>query len=196
MNIIFDVGNVILSFHPKEFLGTLWDNEKDIDKVFEIVFASKEWQMLDKGTISKKDATERFCERAPGEHHLIQQVMDNWYDMIKPDMGTVALIQELKDQGHKLYILSNYHLESSQYIRKVHRFFDLFDGHVFSSEIQMLKPDKEIYDYLLNTYHLNAQECIFIDDMEENIKAAEAVGITGILFKSAAETRAVLQKLV
>ena len=46
-----------------------------------------------------------------------------------------------------------------------------------------MKPEKQIYDYLLQKYNLTAKECIFLDDLEENVLAASKIGINGVCFK-------------
>ncbi|HEX3026773.1 MAG TPA: HAD-IA family hydrolase, partial [Clostridia bacterium] len=69
-----------------------------------------------------------------------------------------------------------------RYVQDQYSFFNLFDGGVFSCDIHMLKPSPEIYRYFLDQYRLDPHDCLFFDDMEENIKAAENFGIKGILF--------------
>ena len=59
---------------------------------------------------------------------------------------------------------------------------DKFDGVVLSGKIGLTKPNKEIFEYLLNTYKLNANECLFIDDSPLNINGAKNAGIEGYVF--------------
>jgi HAD superfamily hydrolase (TIGR01509 family) len=63
----------------------------------------------------------------------------------------------------------------------------LFDGLVISGEVGMVKPNADIYRYLLDTYKLDPAECIFIDDRDDNIEAGEKLGIKGYLFDGSAE---------
>ena len=72
--------------------------------------------------------------------------------------------------------------------------FDLFDGLVFSGPIGITKPKPEIFEHLLNSYHLRAGDCIFIDDSPVNIEGARRVGIDPILFEGdAGKLRPILQ---
>jgi len=107
----------------------------------------------------------------------------------------IALLKDChKQQRHKLYIISNWDKESFEIIfKKYPEIFDLFDGIVISGIAQEIKPNKGIYEYLLNTYNLQPKECIFIDDQEENIFTAETLGIKGILCKNFADVRKTLQ---
>jgi putative hydrolase of the HAD superfamily len=58
------------------------------------------------------------------------------------------------------------------------------DGMVISAKEHMVKPDREIYELLISRYHLVPEECIFLDDLEKNIAAAQEVGMKGIVFQS------------
>lgn len=59
-------------------------------------------------------------------------------------------------------------------------FAELFDAVVISAEVGMRKPDERIFRHALDLLGLDAAECVFIDDIEHNIRAAEALGIRGI----------------
>jgi putative hydrolase of the HAD superfamily len=76
------------------------------------------------------------------------------------------------------------HLASIKYIERVYSFLDLFDGIVISSRIHKLKPDEEIFEYLLNRYGLVAEETIFIDDTDVNLIGAAKLGIQPIRFEN------------
>lgn len=85
-------------------------------------------------------------------------------------------------QGHKVYILSNWDNESFGLIQQQYpEFFDKFSGIVLSGECGIVKPDPEIYKYLLSEYDLDASTCFFIDNQQENIAGAQSVGIKGAL---------------
>ena len=60
----------------------------------------------------------------------------------------------------------------------------------------MIKPEPEIYHYLLDTYGLKPEECVFIDDLKENIHSAVNLGIAGIVFTSYEQVREELDKLL
>jgi putative hydrolase of the HAD superfamily len=60
-------------------------------------------------------------------------------------------------------------------------FFKYFDGGVISAEAKASKPDKKIYEILSEKYNLVPEECLFIDDLEVNVKAAEAIGMRGLV---------------
>ena len=70
------------------------------------------------------------------------------------------------------------------------------DGGVFSCYVQLIKPDPEIYRTLLEKYGLQAEECLFIDDREDNVVAARELGMQAIRFENYAQAREELAKVV
>ena len=89
----------------------------------------------------------------------------------------------VKEKGYNTYVLSNACNRFYSYFPK-HYDLDSFEGIVVSSDIKMIKPNPAIYEYILKTYDLNPIECLFIDDVEANVRAAEALGIKGFVFKN------------
>jgi len=104
----------------------------------------------------------------------------------KPMVKTIDLVKKLKTQKkYKQFILSNIDSETFEILKKTYaKVFALFDGIVLSCEAQLLKPNHLIYGFLTDRYNLNPKQCIFIDDQQENINAAQEVGIKGIIYKN------------
>ena len=73
-------------------------------------------------------------------------------------------------------------------------FFQLFEGGIISANEQLVKPDQKIYQLLLQRYHLQAEESLFIDDMLSNIKMAEELHIHGLYLPYQADLRTELEK--
>ena len=92
------------------------------------------------------------------------------------------LLKYFKNKGFNIYILSNYAKEGFQYCYENNDCFKLVDGIVVSADVKMIKPNIEIYKYLLNKYQLNKEECIFIDDRIKNVEASFQVGIKAIQY--------------
>ena len=101
---------------------------------------------------------------------------------LTPIEATIELIRQLSNTTNELFVLSNMHLASIAYLEQRHKIWDLFDGVVISSRIQMVKPEPQIYEHLLERYKLAPAETIFIDDTEMNLVAAAAKGIQTIRF--------------
>jgi len=187
MDFVFDIGNVLVNFKPKPFLQTLFHNPLLEDKINEIIFRSTEWIKLDMGTITQEEAYAEFCRKEPEYRDIIIETVNRIPDMLTPIMPAIGVLPKVREAGHRLFYLSNYHRELSRYIQQKYDFFSLFDGGVFSCDVHMVKPDPGIYRYFLDKYSLNPQDCVFFDDTEENIRGAQASGMRGILFSGVDE---------
>ena len=178
-NIAFDLGNVLIGFRPQKFTRENVE-EKYQDKFFEIVFRGQEWKDLDRGTLTYEEAIKIFTEKLPECEKPIRKLFDeNIYDCLEPIEKNIALLPKLKE-NYNLYIISNFHLKAFENIYEKWDFFKLFDGKVISAYHKLMKPEAEIYQLLLDTYSLKANECLFIDDVEENIIGAKNMGMNGI----------------
>lgn len=97
----------------------------------------------------------------------------------------IAFIKKCKREGHKVYGLSNWDAESFAILKAQHpELFDLFDGIVVSALVHANKPHATIYQMLLDRYQLTPHNCWFIDDQQENIEAAQKLGINGVIHHS------------
>jgi FMN phosphatase YigB (HAD superfamily) len=80
-------------------------------------------------------------------------------------------------------------MESIKYLESQNSIWDMFDGMVISCRVQKVKPEQEIYEYLLTEFNLVTHETVFIDDMDVNLKTASHLGIKTILFFNPAQCR-------
>lgn len=179
-NVIFDIGSVLLSFN-REFLLKTYYNGEDYKTLSDLIFVK--WDRQDEGKISVEDYTEERVNALP-EHlrSIARTILGNWeYSMYYKD-GMVDLVRELKEKGYKLYILSNmtYH-----FIKRDFRYplFKEFDGIVYSAPIKMMKPNQEIFSYVINKYSLEPTETVFVDDLKENLAAAARFKINTFLYQ-------------
>lgn len=193
-NVIFDLGNVLLNFEPKEYVKSKVVEEK-IEEIYESIFKSEEWPMLDRGTITEEEAKINIINRKEENTEFINSVFENWYDILTPIESSVEILQKLKEKGYKVFYLSNFHLAAFEYVTKKHDFFGLFDGGVVSYKEKLLKPEKEIYEKILCEYNLEQNETVFIDDMEVNVKAAIKNGMKGIVLKNPIDLKGELENL-
>lgn len=193
-NIIFDIGNVLLSFNPREYLEEKITEDK-IEDLYREIFQSKEWIKLDRGTITENEAINKIIERNINYGNDIKLVFEDWYDILKPIEETIEILKELKENGYKIFYLSNFHDLAFKDVKRKNNFFELFDGGVVSYEEKLIKPEEEIYKLILKRYDLKAEESIFIDDTKLNIEGAERLNINTLLFETPEKLRSDLNKL-
>lgn len=193
-NIIFDLGNFLLDFNPRDYLKNKISDDK-LEDVFKAVFTSEEWIMLDRGTITEKEAINNIISRNSTYIKEINLAFESWYDILKPIEESINILMSLKKNGYKIYYLSNFHQLAFAEVTKKNSFFELFDGGVVSYEEKLIKPEEDIYKLVLDRYKLNPSETIFIDDTKVNVDAANSIGIKGILFKDSEKLREELNSL-
>lgn len=184
-NIVFDIGGVVVNYSPKDYLVDRFYHDRTEKKLYEAVFGSEEWEMLDRGELRWAEAAEIFRQRGKEKDisFEMQALLDEWTDMLTTRKATVALMRLLKKKGFKLYYLTNISHEVFALLQQ-RDFWQLFDGGVASCEAGAAKPDLALYRELLKKYELEPQETIFTDDRRENTAAAFEAGITGIQFKN------------
>ena len=194
-NIVFDLGWVLIKFEPKEYIEQNVPEEKRED-FYNGIFGSTEWLMLDRGTLSYEDAKKIFKERVPGADKQIDRLFDvDLFEILQPIEENVKLLPKLKEK-YNLYILSNFHQPAFEHIFKKYDFFRLFDGHTVSCYYYLLKPEKEIYDTLIDKFNLIPEETVFIDDSKVNIDACEKEGIRGIHLPDYTELKQKLEEFL
>jgi len=193
-NIIFDIGNVLLNFEPKVYVQSKIIEDK-VEEIYDSIFKSEEWPMLDRGTISEEEAKANIINRKIENEDFINSVFENWYDILTPIESSVEVLKKLKEKGYKVFYLSNFHLAAFEYVIKKYDFFELFDGGVVSYKENLIKPEKEIYEKVIHNYNINPSETVFIDDMQENVKVAMKQGIKGIVLENTKNLRDELEKL-
>ena len=179
-NIVFDLGNVLISFVPSEFLKKKNYPENIRNIILSDVFGSKEWAMLDNGDITTKEAIDALTLKSTLKREEIALVFNFRTEIMFPLDNNVRLLPELKKHGFKLYYLSNFPLDTFEEIKNGYYFFKHFDGGIISSEAKLSKPDIRIFRFLIEKYELVPAECLYIDDIEANVTSASSLGMKGL----------------
>jgi FMN phosphatase YigB (HAD superfamily) len=193
-NIVFDLGNVLISFRPAEYFERKQYPETIKNKILADIFGSREWHMLDNGDLSAGEAIDAIAARSSLRRDEIARIFDLRSDIMFPITDNVKLLPGLKKRGFRLYYLSNFPKDVFYEIKSGYFFFSHFDGGIISADVRYSKPDIRIYETLLKQYSLIPGETFFIDDIEANIRAAETVGIHGLITFGSADISASLKK--
>ncbi len=190
-NYIFDFGNVLAQFYPEHLTSPFVSDIQTRKYISDVVFDRLYWDRLDDGSITDEQVRAEIRSRVPEKlGDIACKVYDNWINTMIPVENMQQLIYDIHKSGKKLYLLSNISVGfagSYKEVKWIKELFDCFDGIVLSGMIKMAKPDRKIFEYLLDTFDLKADECIFIDDSAKNIEGAKTVGIKGYLFDGNAQ---------
>ncbi len=188
-NIIFDFGNVLVKWEPeliyKEYFG-------DESKVWYFMrhVADTEWRLRIDAGESQDSCIAELQGRYPEYSEAIELYRSRWREMLTGEMpGMRELLETLKEKGYGIYGLTNWSMETFPEARKQFGILQMIDRYVVSAQEHLVKPDPRLFQVLLDRYGLKAEDCIFVDDNESNVAAANALGMKGIVFHGAEELR-------
>ena len=195
-NIIFDLGNVIINYNQKQIINSFTQKEDEIKYIYDEIFHAPEWHLMDLGDMTNEEAIEVINKRNECKYEkLTKDFLHEWYKKQTINREIVEIAKKLKKNGYKLFVLSNMANLTYEYFKN-NEFFSLCSGIIISAHEHIKKPDEKVYKLLLDRYHLNAEECLFIDDdpSEENYKTANKMEIKGrrIIPNSAEDVRKLL----
>ena len=195
--VIFDLGGVLIDWSPeyvylKEFRG---DREK-MDWFLNTICAW-DWNVNQDAGYPLAKATEERIALFPEYEELIKMYYGRWEEMLGfTHDDTLEILQSLvQNPEYRVLALTNWSGETWPKAIAKFPWLQWFEGILVSGDEGMRKPYKEIYELMLSRYRINSKHAVFIDDSAANIEGCEAVGITGIHFKNAAQLKEDLQKL-
>jgi len=194
--IIFDYGNVLLDWNPRNVYRRYFPNDPEAMERFLQEVNFMEWNAhQDKGR-PFMEGVAILSKQFPQYADLIRAYHEHWIDSIgEAFTGTVEILKQLKQAGYPLYGFSNWSAETFPHAREKYNFFDLFDDMVISGAVGFVKPEPEIYQIMLDKIGRPAQECLFIDDSLPNINQANTMGFVTIHFQSPIQLEKELKQL-
>ena len=195
--VVLDYGEV-LCHHPSpealaEMAGIFGVDE---DKFLPIYRSSR--NPYDRGDFTGDTYWAEFARRASVTIHAqqierLRRLDVQMWSNVNQEM--TEWLASMHSRGIKTAILSNMQTDMAAHVRKHFAWLRHFDHQIFSCEVRVIKPDTVIYRHSLALLKIATSEVLFIDDREENIQAARAVGIRGIVFESVERLRKDLQAL-
>ncbi len=195
-NIFFDLGGVILK-HKPGLLGYI------LSKMFSI--SEQEGNSLwleNRSKLLKGDlSSEQFLKKLKNKFKSdlgVDELAEKWKNLYienaEIDQDMLKFIAELKEK-YRVYLLTDtidIHDDYNKHRNIYIKFTKVFASH----KEKLAKADgQEFFSHVLRKIDAKAEECIFVDDLEENIKTAESLGIKGILFKNLAQLKTDLYSL-
>ena len=182
-NVIFDIGNVLVTFDPYNYYKGIFHDDEKTKEICHSVFGHEAWLKYDQGILFLEDLYRIYHEQYPQYKEEIDIILKDWMKLMKPLPSSYACMRKLKQKGYHMYLLSNISQDSADYLKDTQPFFSYSDGAVLSYEEKILKPDRHLYEILLERYQLKAEECLFLDDHPINIETAKSLGMHGIVVK-------------
>jgi len=193
--LVFDLGGVLIDWDPRLLYRKLFDDDAAVERFLqEVDFYG--WNVeQDRGRTFQAGIAE-LSARFPQYAEYIRAYDERYPEALAGALQpTVAILAQLKRAGYPLYALSNWPAEKFVYARAQFEFLKWFDLIVVSGEVKLIKPDPRIFTLLLERSGWRAEECVFIDDNETNVRAAHALGFHGIRFENAEQLTRALTRL-
>jgi FMN phosphatase YigB (HAD superfamily) len=176
--LIFDLGDVLFTWSattatsiPARTLRSILNTEAWID--------------FDCGRITQEQCYDQAAQHVPFSAVEIREAFRQARDSLQPNLEVIDAIRALKNssQGQlQIFAMSNISKEDYAYVAKAVDDWQIFDRVFASGLAGMRKPETAFYQHVLNAVDLSPQEVMFIDDKEENVLAAQNLGIRAMVF--------------
>ena len=185
MNIVFDLGAVLLTWEPvalvRTHLGPHAPTAEAAHALARDMFHHDDWLGFDRGIHPLDVAIERMATRLGLPADKLDALLTPLGERLAPIPVTVELLDGLRrrrDAGEdlRLYYLSNMPVPYARALERRMAFLPWFDGGIFSGDVNLLKPQHEIYALLADRFALTPDATVFIDDSKANVDAALAFG--------------------
>lgn len=193
--VVFDLGKVLVDFHPLEGMRKLGFSKEVITRFQNAVFSGL-WEQCDARPIGNEEIRDLFKQAVPGLEKEVDILWDHITVVTDVYEYSCEWISDLKKRGYRVFILSNYGQQSFRMNSRTYPFLADVDGMVISYQVEMVKPDRGIYLCLLEKYGLKPDEAVFIDDRKKNVDGAVACGFAGIVFRSYEQAKRELENLL
>ena len=195
--VIFDIGNVLVHFRWKELYADLGFTGEKFERIADTTVRNPWWEEFDKGLMTTEEIIERYAESAPEYKEDIVRIFDHMGELVRLYDYAIPWIQELKERGYLVYVLSNW--PKPAYDANIDtnlRFLKYTDGGIMSFMEGIIKPDRRIYERICNRYDIKPEQAVFIDDNAANIEGAKTFGLNAIHFLNYEQAKEELNKFL
>lgn len=194
--VVFDLGGVLIDWDPRYLYRSMLGSDDQVETFLEEIDFAAWNHAQDAGARPWAEAVAALGDRFPHRRELIAAYPERFGETLAgPIDGSVAVLRELHARGVPLLALTNWSAETFPVARARFGFLDLFDGIVVSGEEGVAKPDPEVFARLVGRYTLDPAATVLVDDREDNVTAARAAGLQGLLFTGPDRLRRDLSRL-
>ena len=192
-NIVFDFGGVLIDWNPVYLYKKVFDTEEEINYFLDHV-CRYDWNLLQDAGRPLAEGTRLLQQIHPEYADEIAMYYGRWEEMLGGTLDEQVKLIKLLKKKYKVYGLTNWSAETLPLAMKRYEFFHDLDGIVVSGDEKIVKPDRKLYEILLDRYAIHADESLFIDDNAANIETARELGFRVMHFAGGANLEEWLQK--
>lgn len=192
MNIVFDIGNVLIAWDPYAAFRPVMKSDAEIDAFFDRADFFN-WNACQDAGRGRKEA----IAAAPSG---LEDILDGYFErfdltITRKIPGSWAILANLRQQGHRVFGLTNWSADLWPIASQRHpEISEVFAGVVVSGFEGYMKPQRELYDLLCARYAVEPSDCLIIDDSLKNVTGAKNAGWQGHHFFNAETLRADLKE--
>lgn len=185
--VFFDLNGVLIE---SEFLSKRFEEKSGVPNE-EFVAALKEIMAV----VRKPNAPAMYSLWEPyfekwGVSLTEEEFLNFWFYGESVNEAALSYVQELKEKGIKVFVVSNNFRERTAFYRShFPQIFQNLDGAYFSWETGFVKPSREALEFVLSEHNLEPSDVIFFDDGESNVAVAKELGIDGQLWPGLEEAK-------
>ena len=183
--ILFDLGKVLLDFDLDPVLGKFISSCREPEQFRRVFFDSELAYRYECGGITTAEFHDHLC-RFGGLQMDVSAFRSAWTSMFHPNLLLPEDLLTGLRRRYPLILVSNTNEAHAAYIADRYPLFGYFEHKVFSFEVGAMKPDARIYRRAIELSGKAAQSLFFVDDREENVLGARALGIHAHQFSSEA----------
>ena len=190
---IFDLGGVVIDWNPRYLYRKLFNGNEAAMEYFLATVCTSTWNEQQDAGRSFADGCASLKQLRPDKAELIDAWFERYEEMLGGEIpGTVDILGELRSRSVPIYALSNWSAETFPIAARRFECLRRFNGVLLSGEVRLLKPDRRIFEIFLDTFRIEPTRAFYVDDRSENVEAAIALGMRGVVFKDASGLRAEL----
>ncbi len=177
---LFDVGNVILFFDFHKAAEKLAP-DCELNALDGYAAVAELTPVMERGEISTEEFLSEAIARVGyrGTSGGFRRVLE---DIFTPNAAMLDFIRRRKQEGCPLYMLSNTSEIHASFFEKTYDIFREFDGHIYSYEEGCMKPDRQIYQRVVDKLGVDPSGTHYIDDLAENVTAGQNFGFISYLY--------------
>lgn len=188
--VVFDLGGVLVDWNPRYLYRKIFSDHAEMERFLQTV-TTQEWNEKQDAGRPWSEAVDELVGRHPHYEHQIRAYHQRWTEMLNGLIpGTADVIRDIRSRGaHGLFALSNWSSETFEHAKQRFPELKLFQSIVVSGDEKLIKPDPAFFRLLEARHGVNPSRALFIDDVEKNIRAAQALGYHVHHFKNANDLR-------
>jgi 2-haloacid dehalogenase len=193
--VVFDLGGVLVDWDPRYLYRQLFDDPDEME-AFLAEVTTADWNAHQDAGRPWAEAVELLVAEHPQRRELIEAFHRRWPEMLAGEIpGTVDVLADLRSAGVRLVALSNWSAEMFPVARERFDFLAWFEEIVISGDVGVNKPDRGIFEHLMENFGVEPAAALFVDDSSANVEAAKALGFRAIQFTDAGALRRELVRL-